>query len=57
MSVVVKEGVITLIGPVEPFVTVIKMKSIKGCMSINMSIYAKSSNKGMFQRDDQVAYI
>ena len=30
MSVVIKQGVVTLIGPVEPFVTVIKMKSIKG---------------------------
>ena len=31
VSVVVKEGVyvVTLIGPVEPFVTVIKIKSIK----------------------------
>ena len=30
VSVVVKEGVVTLMGPVEPFVTMIKMKSIKG---------------------------
>ena len=30
MNVVVKESVVTLIGPVEPFVTVIKMKSVKG---------------------------
>ena len=47
----IKQGVITLVRPVEPFTAGIKqMKS-----RINMSIDTKSSNQGMFQIDNQVA--
>ena len=44
-------GVVTLIGPVEPFTT-----GIKWNQRINMSICNKSSNQGTFQRTDQVAH-
>ena len=42
------QGVVTLIGPVEPFATQIKMKS--------RSICTKSSDQGTFQRSDQAAH-
>ena len=47
----IKQGVATLVRPVEPFAAGIKqMKS-----RINISIDTKSSDLGMFQIDNQVA--
>ena len=48
------QGVVTLIGPVESFVTGIKMKSRD--QQCNTSICTKSSNQGTFQRGNQAAH-
>ena len=46
------QGVVTLIGPVEPFATRIKIKS----RDQHIILYTKSSDQGKFQRGDQAVY-
>ena len=48
------QGMVTLIGPIELYVTGIKMKSRD--QQFNTSICAKSSNQGTFQRGIQAAH-